>query len=112
MSICLRHHTARLLIVSTRRHLTQPFVQAPAAAGMAPPTGAGSDAVAVSPTESLSAMFEDNLRKLRERLQQEQEQVGILKFGRRAAGHEREHCNQQREDGAQTSVAGAASQNF
>ena len=28
-------------------------------------------------------MFEDNLRKLRERLQQEQEQVGIVKLGRR-----------------------------
>ena len=66
---------------STRsRHLnlSYPSVQAPAAAGMAPPTDAGSDAAAVSHTESLSAMFEDNLRKLRERLQQEQEEVGIL----------------------------------
>lgn len=37
-------------------------------------------------------MFEDNLRKLRERLQQEQEQVGTFKLERTAAGHEQERC--------------------
>ena len=53
-------------------------------------------------------MFEDNLRKLRERLQQEQEQVSIFTLEMRGWGSTRV-LHQQCKEAAQMCAAGAAS---